>query len=250
MFGRFPGANGATRGLTCDGRRVPLRPAAQLPARPPPFVRGRPSRDQWWTDELLQRARWRRGPVGLRAVPPQGHPELLGLRASLRPSRSLLLLHVRPDRHRAPVHDRRHERPVHRPRTGASARASSGGTASRGSTAATERSARGRSASWTPRNARTRIGLEERRARGRAPEALLVPAMAVHRRARSSPTSWRSDGISWKYYLGDNEYVHTIDWIRHARTGPMRRKVVDDAEILRDLEARFASGRVLADPRP
>jgi phospholipase C len=42
--------------------------------------------------------------------------------------------------------------------------------------------------------------------------------------------------ISWRYYLGDNEYVHTIDWIRHARTGPMRRRVVDDAEILRDLE--------------
>ena len=26
-------------------------------------------------------------------------------------------------------------------------------------------------------------------------------------------------GISWKYYLGNNEYVHTIDWIRHARQG-------------------------------
>ena len=27
-FGRFPGAEGATRGRTCDGSWVPLRPAA------------------------------------------------------------------------------------------------------------------------------------------------------------------------------------------------------------------------------
>jgi phospholipase C len=50
------------------------------------------------------------------------------------------------------------------------------------------------------------------------------------------PDLLQERGISWSYYLGENEYVHTIDWIRHARTGPMRRHVVDDAELLRDLE--------------
>ena len=31
MFGRFPGADGATSGVTCDGRRVPLRRAGNFP---------------------------------------------------------------------------------------------------------------------------------------------------------------------------------------------------------------------------
>ena len=41
MFGRFPGADGATSGWTCDGERVPLRPAGdRVPEIDHGFVEG------------------------------------------------------------------------------------------------------------------------------------------------------------------------------------------------------------------
>jgi phospholipase C len=41
MFGRFPGADGATSGLTCDGERVPLKPAKdRVPEIDHGFVEG------------------------------------------------------------------------------------------------------------------------------------------------------------------------------------------------------------------
>ncbi len=41
MFGRFPGADGATSGMTCDGERVPLRPAGdRVPEIDHGFVEG------------------------------------------------------------------------------------------------------------------------------------------------------------------------------------------------------------------
>ncbi len=43
-------------------------------------------------------------------------------------------------------------------------------------------------------------------------------------------------GISWKYYVGQNDYVKTMKWIRHIRFGPGYRNVVDDDDFLTDLE--------------
>lgn len=45
-------------------------------------------------------------------------------------------------------------------------------------------------------------------------------------------------GVSWRYYLGDNDYVETFKIVRHVRFGPLWRKVVDDGRFLRDLDAR------------
>jgi phospholipase C len=44
-------------------------------------------------------------------------------------------------------------------------------------------------------------------------------------------------GISWRYYVGQNDYVKTMKWIRHIRFGPGYRNVVDDDRFLTDLEA-------------
>jgi phospholipase C len=51
------------------------------------------------------------------------------------------------------------------------------------------------------------------------------------------PDRLEEAGISWKYYLGDNDYVETFKIVRHVRFGPMWRKVVPDQRFLADLEA-------------
>ncbi len=42
-------------------------------------------------------------------------------------------------------------------------------------------------------------------------------------------------GVSWKYYLGDNDYIETLRLVEHVVFGPMYRKVVDDSVFLEDL---------------
>lgn len=42
-------------------------------------------------------------------------------------------------------------------------------------------------------------------------------------------------GVSWRYYVGQNDYVKTMKWIRHIRFGPGYRNVVDDDAFLTDL---------------
>jgi phospholipase C len=49
-------------------------------------------------------------------------------------------------------------------------------------------------------------------------------------------------GISWKYYLGDNLYVKTMKLIEHVRFGPQYENVVDETDFLEDL----ASGELPA----
>jgi phospholipase C len=44
-------------------------------------------------------------------------------------------------------------------------------------------------------------------------------------------------GVSWKYYLGRNAYVHTFKLIRHVRFGPQYENVVDEEMFLRDAAA-------------
>jgi phospholipase C len=49
------------------------------------------------------------------------------------------------------------------------------------------------------------------------------------------PDRLEEQGISWRYYLGDNDYVETFKIVRHVRFGPMWRKVVPDDRFLADL---------------
>lgn len=53
---------------------------------------------------------------------------------------------------------------------------------------------------------------------------------------RILPDLLEERGISWRYYLGENEYVKTMDMIRHVRFGPMYENVADDESFLVDLE--------------
>jgi phospholipase C len=54
---------------------------------------------------------------------------------------------------------------------------------------------------------------------------------------RVLPDLLEEAGVSWKYYLGDNDYINTLALVEHVVFGPMNDKVVDDGEFLRDLEA-------------
>jgi phospholipase C len=56
------------------------------------------------------------------------------------------------------------------------------------------------------------------------------------------PDRLEDAGVSWRYYLGDNDFVKTFKIVRHVRFGPMYRKVVSDDRFLRDL----ARGRLPA----
>ncbi len=42
-------------------------------------------------------------------------------------------------------------------------------------------------------------------------------------------------GVSWRYYLGDNDYINTLALIKHVLFGPMVDKVVTDDDFLVDL---------------
>ena len=42
-------------------------------------------------------------------------------------------------------------------------------------------------------------------------------------------------GVSWRYYLGDNDYIKTLKLVEHVVFGPMYTKVVDDSQFLTDL---------------
>jgi phospholipase C len=54
---------------------------------------------------------------------------------------------------------------------------------------------------------------------------------------RTMPDLLERHGISWRYYRGDHDYVAPMRWIRHIRFGPMWNKVVTDVEFWEDVEA-------------
>jgi phospholipase C len=51
------------------------------------------------------------------------------------------------------------------------------------------------------------------------------------------PDQLEAAGLSWKYYLGHNDYVNTDDWINHWHEGPMQKNVVDDGDFLKDIQS-------------
>jgi len=51
------------------------------------------------------------------------------------------------------------------------------------------------------------------------------------------PAELQRAGVSWKYYLGHDDYVETPDWIRYWHGGPMMRNVVNPSELIPDLRA-------------
>jgi phospholipase C len=50
------------------------------------------------------------------------------------------------------------------------------------------------------------------------------------------PASLQKAGVSWKYYLGHDDYVETPDWIRYWHGGPMMKNVVDPSTLIPDLQ--------------
>ncbi len=51
------------------------------------------------------------------------------------------------------------------------------------------------------------------------------------------PDELTQAGISWKYYLGQDAYVKTPDWIRHWTFGPEAKNVATDDAFLTDIAA-------------
>ncbi|HEX5938435.1 MAG TPA: alkaline phosphatase family protein [Actinomycetota bacterium] len=234
LFGRFPGANGATTGLTCDGLRVPLRPAANFLYGPLHSFEG-----------------------GLRAInggrmncfSELGGDEELWAYVQYRPEdipnywfyarrfaladrffsstygptgiEHLFTIAATSDR----FTDHERAEPPGQFGTNGIPREYCG-----------DRSERAWSFRILDAAERAHAYRLEDGARGEELRErywfLRWPCIDV----QILPDLLQERGISWRYYLGENEYVHTIDWIRHARTGPMRRRVVDDDVILDDLE--------------
>jgi len=52
---------------------------------------------------------------------------------------------------------------------------------------------------------------------------------------RILPDLLEDAGVSWRYYLGDNTYINTLSLVEHVVFGPMVRKVVSDDDFLVDL---------------
>jgi phospholipase C len=50
------------------------------------------------------------------------------------------------------------------------------------------------------------------------------------------PDELEQAGISWRYYLGDNDYVNTLALVKHVVFGPMVKNVVTDDDFFTDLE--------------
>ena len=235
MFGRFPGANGTTSGFTCNGRRVPLRPASNFLYGPLHSFEGGllainggrmncfselgGGEDLWAYVQYL--------PKDIPSYWKYAHRFALADRffsSTYGPTGIEHLFTIAATSDRFTDHER--ERPPGQFGTNGIPREFCGDR--------TERA-------WSFRvlDAAERahaFRLEDRAFVEELKERywfMRWPCIDV----QILPDLLEERAISWKYYLGENEYVHTIDWIRHARSGPMRRRVVDDAEILSDLEA-------------
>ena len=234
MFGRFPEANGATTGLTCDGRRVPLRPAGNFLFGPLHSFEGglraiNGGRMNCFSELGGGEALWAYVQYRRQDIPSYwAYARRYALAdrffsSTYGPTGIEHLFTIAATSDRFTDHER--EQPPGQFGTNGIPREFCGDR--------TERAWSFRILDAAERAHAYRLendaGVEELKERY---WYLRWPCIDV----TILPDLLEERGISWKYYLGDNEYVHTIDWIRHARTGPMRRRVVDDAEILRDLE--------------
>ena len=96
-----------------------------------------------------------------------------------------------------------------------------------------------------------RLSPEETHAVGRLEDlgksaAVFSPRFVYMRRAcmniKILPDELQAAGVSWKYYLGQNDYVETPNWIRHWTFGPERKNVSTPSGFFRDV----ASGNLPA----
>ena len=49
------------------------------------------------------------------------------------------------------------------------------------------------------------------------------------------PDRLEEAGVSWRYYLGDNDYINTLALVKHVVFGPMQDQVVTDDDFFTDL---------------
>ncbi|HZB01114.1 MAG TPA: alkaline phosphatase family protein [Actinomycetota bacterium] len=234
MFGRFPGADGATTGFTCDGREVPLRPAANFLYGPLHSFEGaliaiNGGRMNCFSELGGEEELWAYVQYRPRDIPNYwAYARRFALAdrffsSTYGPTGIEHLFTIAATTDRFTDHER--ATPPGQFGTNGIPREYCG-----------DRTERAWSFRVLGAAARAHaFDLEDRAAAEELRERywfLRWPCIDV----RILPDLLEERGISWRYYLGENEYVHTIDWIRHARTGPIRRNVVDDAEVLRDLE--------------
>lgn len=70
--------------------------------------------------------------------------------------------------------------------------------------------------------------------------ARLMRKFTYQRRACTNidilPDELEAAGVPWAYYLGDNEYVETPSWVRHWAFGPMMQNVKTDDRFLLDVK--------------
>ena len=222
MFGTFPGADGATEGQTCDGQTLPLgRAADRVDDAGHSFADGITAINGGRMDCF--------DPIGFVQYQQADIPNYWSYAQHFTLADRVLLLDLRADRRRAPVDVRLAVRPVRRSRAA--------------------RAVRHRPAGVLRRPERARLLVAEGRPNGTG--AHLQPGGAGRRRGGGDPVLYRprwpctdvtvlpdrleAAGLSWKEYLGENEWVQPLRMVRHVRFSSMYDNVVTPGQFLQDV---------------
>jgi phospholipase C len=240
MFGRFPGADGTTHGFTCDGQKVPLTRAADDTPGPDHSFQGgliainggrmNCFNHLYGGGALQSYVQFRPGQIP--AYWAYAKAYVLADRffsSTYGPTGIEHLFTVAATTDRFTDHER--ETPP--------GQFGNNGIPREYCKDPTERMWSFRRLS--PQQGRDAFSLEERAIVGTLKARYWYQRLACTN-IRILPDELEQAGVSWKYYLGENDYIHTLDVVKHVVFGPMVRNVVSDDAFFRDL----AKGRLPA----
>jgi len=233
MFGRFPGADGATTGLTCDGKTVPLTRAADDTPGPDHSFQGglkaiNGGRMNCFSElfggaQLQSYVQYR--PSQLPSYFAYAHHFVLADRffsSTYGPTGIEHLFTVAATSDRFTDHER--ATPVGQFGTNDVPREYC--------TDPTERM-------WSFRKLDAQQTADAFQLEDQAVVGTLKARYWYQRRActniQTLPDELSQAGVSWKYYLGDNDYINTLALVKHVVFGPLYRQVVTDDAFFTDL---------------
>jgi phospholipase C len=233
MFGRFPGADGATSGLTCDGKTVPLTRAADDTPGPDHSFQGglkaiNGGRMNCFSElfggaQLQAYVQYR--PDQLPSYFAYAHHFVLADRffsSTYGPTGIEHLFTVAATTDRFTDHER-------------ATPAGQFGTNDVPREYCTDPTER----MWSFRKLDARQTADAFQLEDQAVVGTLKARYWYERRActnvQTLPDELSQAGVSWKYYLGDNDYINTLALVKHVVFGPLYRQVVTDDAFFTDL---------------
>ncbi len=235
FFGRFPGADGATTGKTCDGKTVPLKKAHDITAGPDhSFQGGIHAIDGGKMDCFSEL----HGGLQLQSYVQYTRSEI--------PNYWALAKHfVLADHFFTSIYGptgiehvdtvaAQTGRFVDHERANPSGQYGTNGVPRQFCHDPTERAYSFHRLS--PQDANT-IGRLENETKPAAAFSRFAYLRRACMNIKILPDELSAAGVSWRYYLGHNNYVKTPDWIRHWTFGQERKNVATDDAFLQDLQA-------------